>query len=230
MTDLVSAWTGRTACALQAALRLTNEGFARHLGVASRTVASWHQRPETVPKTEMQQVLDTALERASENARARFARLVTTELSPARPITIEAGAATGHALTVAIAVVVKASEVLIVQRRDNDGPGISWQFPAGVVKPGSSPDTVAVRETLAETGIHCRVVRNLGSRLHPLTEVHCDYLLCEYLTGEPENLDPAENVSVIWAATELLTRFIPTDRIFPPILEALEAPGDGSDS
>jgi 8-oxo-dGTP diphosphatase len=32
-------WTGRTACALQAALRLSNESFAEHLGIAVRTVA-----------------------------------------------------------------------------------------------------------------------------------------------------------------------------------------------
>src|SRR2546423_1670825 len=38
--ELVNAWTGRTACALQRALRLTNEAFADHLGVAVRTVAT----------------------------------------------------------------------------------------------------------------------------------------------------------------------------------------------
>ncbi len=30
----VTVWTGRAACALQAALRLTNESFAEHLGIA----------------------------------------------------------------------------------------------------------------------------------------------------------------------------------------------------
>lgn len=60
--ELVNAWTGRTACALQAALRLTNEAFAAHLGVAVRTVATWHQKPDLIPKAEMQQLLDTALE------------------------------------------------------------------------------------------------------------------------------------------------------------------------
>jgi 8-oxo-dGTP pyrophosphatase MutT (NUDIX family) len=91
-----------------------------------------------------------------------------------------------------------------------------------VVKPGIAPDLVAVRETLEETGVHCRVVRNLGSRLHPMTRVHCDYLLCDYLTGEPQNADPVENVSVTWAPTSLLTQFIPVEQIFPPILAALE--------
>jgi hypothetical protein len=56
----VSVWTGRTACALQAALRLSNESFAEHLGIAVRTVAAWHQKPTLKPKSEMQQLLDTA--------------------------------------------------------------------------------------------------------------------------------------------------------------------------
>jgi len=33
--------TGRAACALQAALRMSNEAFAEHLGIAVRTVAAW---------------------------------------------------------------------------------------------------------------------------------------------------------------------------------------------
>ena len=70
----VQLWMGRTACALQAALRMTNESFAAHLGTAVRTVATWHQNPDRVPSAEMQQALDVTLERAGEGAQARFAR------------------------------------------------------------------------------------------------------------------------------------------------------------
>jgi hypothetical protein len=62
----VQLWTGHAACALQAALRMTNESFAAHLGTAVRTVATWHQKPDRVPSAEMQQALDTTLERAGE--------------------------------------------------------------------------------------------------------------------------------------------------------------------
>lgn len=72
----VEPWTGRTACALQKALRLSNELFAEHLGIGVRTVAGWHQKPDLKPKSEMQQLLDTAYERASATVRARFAELV----------------------------------------------------------------------------------------------------------------------------------------------------------
>jgi 8-oxo-dGTP diphosphatase len=217
--DSASPWTGRRACALQTALRLSNDGFASHLGVAPRTVAGWHKKPDLVPRPEMQQALDTALEQASEAARRRFAQIIG-EYSH-MPASGEA-----QAFRVAVAVVVNESDVLIVCRRGEDGGGISWQFPAGVVKPGASPETVAVRETLAETRVHCAVIRSLGSRLHPITNVMCDYLLCEYLAGDAENVDIVENVSVTWTDRRELTRFIPADRIYPPVLEALEVASD----
>jgi hypothetical protein len=73
--DPVTGWTGRTARALQDALRLSNEAFAARLGIGVRTVAAWHEKPELRPRPEMQQVLDTALEQASPTIKARFAAL-----------------------------------------------------------------------------------------------------------------------------------------------------------
>jgi transcriptional regulator with XRE-family HTH domain len=77
----VLEWTGHLAGALQRALRMSNEAFADHLGVAARTVSTWHQKPERVPNSEIQRALDTALERAGDGAQARFERFV----SPASP-------------------------------------------------------------------------------------------------------------------------------------------------
>ncbi|MFI7116880.1 NUDIX domain-containing protein [Amycolatopsis sp. NPDC049868] len=219
--EFVNEWTGRTACALQAALRMSNEGFAQHLGVAKRTVAAWHSKPDVTPRSEMQDALDTAFERASDSAKARFKRLIEPEGEPA---VSDVGGDAVQALTIAIAVVVDETRVLIVCRRGEDGGGISWQFPAGMVKPGVPAERVAVRETLDETGVHCSVVRKIGSRLHPITHVQAEYMLCEYLTGEAQNMDVLENVSVVWVEKAEITRFIPPDQIFPPILEVLEIP------
>ncbi|MBQ1166942.1 NUDIX domain-containing protein, partial [Streptomyces sp. A73] len=60
-----------------------------------------------------------------------------------------------QALRVAIAVVVRDSQVLLVCRR-GDG-ALSWQFPAGMIKPGASSQVVTVQETHAETGVHSAV-------------------------------------------------------------------------
>lgn len=126
-------------------------------------------------------------------------------------------------LRVAVAVVVRGSDVLIVCRRGDDANGISWQFPAGVVKPGGRPAVVAVRETLAETGIHCVVTRKLGTRLHPTTGVLCEYVLCDYVAGEARNVDVVENVAAIWVSRADLTRFVPADQVYGPVLRALDA-------
>lgn len=72
---MVTGWTGRTACALQAALRMGNEAFAAHLGSGVRTVADWHKKPDLRPRPEMQQVLDAALARAPTAVAERFAVL-----------------------------------------------------------------------------------------------------------------------------------------------------------
>lgn len=72
---MVTGWTGESACALQAALRMSNDAFAAHLDIAVRTVAGWHQKPTLRPRPEMQQLLDTALERAAPAVRERFAVL-----------------------------------------------------------------------------------------------------------------------------------------------------------
>ena len=73
--DVVTGWTGRAACALQAALRMSNDAFAAHLDIGVRTVADWHQKPELRPRPETQQLLDTALARAPAAAGERLAVL-----------------------------------------------------------------------------------------------------------------------------------------------------------
>lgn len=215
---VIDEWHGREACHLQAALRMSNDAFASRLGVAVRTVAAWHDKPDTSPRPEMQQLLDMMLEQASATAQERFMRLLAADSSAVQ----DQNHMGAQALRVAIAIVLRGEEVLLVCRRSDDTESITWQFPAGVVKPGARPDVVAVRETLAETGVRCTVQRELGNRIHPVTGVLCDYLLCDYLAGEATNSDMVENADVVWTPHDKLTRFIPAERIFPPVLKALE--------
>jgi 8-oxo-dGTP pyrophosphatase MutT (NUDIX family) len=206
--DVIDTWTGELACHLQAAHRWGREDFAARLGVHPQTVAGWHTRPDIVPRGEIQAALDTLYEKAPAAVRLRFARLIHPPSDS--PV---------QALRVAIAVVLRGAEVLLVQRRD--GGDLHWQFPAGVVKPGADTAAVAVKETRAETGVHCTVRQPLGSRLHPSTGVQADYVLCDHLMGEPSNLDPAENAEAAFVPIASLTRFIPADRIYRPVLDAL---------
>ncbi|MGZ3147944.1 NUDIX hydrolase [Lentzea chajnantorensis] len=126
-----------------------------------------------------------------------------------------------HPLRVAIAVVLRGSEVLVVRRRGDDGPA-GWQFPAGMVKPGAAPETIAVRETLSETDVHCVVRGGLGTRLHPATQVLCEYVLCDYVAGAAKNVDAFENADVQWVDKSSLVGLIPAERIYQPVLKALD--------
>ncbi|MFD6490305.1 NUDIX hydrolase [Streptomyces sp. NPDC060188] len=192
-------------------MRMTNEEFAERLGLSDRTISRWHSSPAMTHRPEVQQILDLAYEKAGEAVHRRFALL----MRPPEP-RMEA-----QALRVAIAVVLRGDEVLLVCRR-GDGE-LRWQFPAGMVKPGAVPESVAVQETHGETGIHCTVRAPLGERVHPVTGVVASYFLADHLAGEASNRDPLENVDVAWVPRTALTRFIPQDQIFPPILNALEA-------
>ena len=213
---VIDQWTGRHAIALQAALRMSQDDMAALIGVAKRTIASWSHSPDIVIRPELQRALDTAYERADEPVKLRFARQLKADDDA------EATSGSVVALTVAIAIVVKEAEVLLVCRRDADPSGLEWQFPAGIVKPGATPATIATRETLAETGIHCTVRAELGARIHPLTGVNARYFLCDYLAGEVENRDVVENASALWVPHQRISRFIPEQRIYAPILRALE--------
>jgi hypothetical protein len=55
---------------------MTNESYAEYLGVAVRTVAYWRKRPEIIPQQVNQEILDTALERAPDRAKAQFALFI----------------------------------------------------------------------------------------------------------------------------------------------------------
>lgn len=72
---MVTGWTGRDACALQSALRMSNQAFAAHLGTGLRTVADWHDKPGMRPRPETQQILDAALAQAPAAVRDRFTAL-----------------------------------------------------------------------------------------------------------------------------------------------------------
>lgn len=88
--SLVNGWTGETAAALQVALRLSNEAFAHRLGIGVRTVAAWHKKPSLRPQTEMQRILDTALEQAGQTAQVRFAELIgKTASTPDDRLTVD---------------------------------------------------------------------------------------------------------------------------------------------
>ena len=77
----VDRWTGREAKLLRQALRLSVRDFAARLGVGVRTVNKWEARQADItPLPHMQEVLDTALARASDEVKARFAAVTRADV------------------------------------------------------------------------------------------------------------------------------------------------------
>ena len=73
---VVGSWTGATADALRQAFRMTIEDFAEKLGLSPRIVAYWRERPDMIQRPQSQGILDTTLERAPDDVKARFAILI----------------------------------------------------------------------------------------------------------------------------------------------------------
>lgn len=147
--DLNSGWTGRAACALQAAFRLSNESFAEHLGIGVRTVATWHQKPTLRPKSEMQQLLDTALERATPAVQERFTALVE---GPATTATTSTGAAETDEVTTE------------AERRLTADPNISGALDWLDQHAGWGPGTARQEVASALTRLDVRALRDKRSR------------------------------------------------------------------
>lgn len=103
----------------------------------------------------------------------------------------------GEGLSVAVGVVQKGKDFLMVKRKTREG-NLSWQFPAGIVKPNTNPMDRVEEEVKEETGITCQADDLIGSRVHSETKILCQYIHCTYLDGEAQNLDTEENDDVKW--------------------------------
>lgn len=129
--------------------------------------------------------------------------------------------APAEGLSAVVGIVQRGRQVLLVQRRARLR-NLSWQFPAGVVKPGIDMRDKIESEVLAETGVRCRVQHFLGARVHADTGVLCNYVHCLYLEGQARNLDPQENGQVAWVDAATARRYITSD-IFVAIDQLLDA-------
>jgi 8-oxo-dGTP pyrophosphatase MutT (NUDIX family) len=116
---------------------------------------------------------------------------------------------TAAGLAAVIGVVQREDSILMVQRRIKYRD-LSWQFPAGVVKPGEEIQDKVQDEVFNETGVHCRVKRYLGARVHDDTKVLCHYFHCTYLDGEAANRDESENSQVTWVKAGNVGKYITT--------------------
>jgi 8-oxo-dGTP diphosphatase len=126
--------------------------------------------------------------------------------TPPQSVPAEPGTpATGS--PVSAAVITHQGRVLFARRRYAEEP-LLWQFPAGVVQPGETPQQTAVREAREETGLAVTVVRLLGDRIHPGTLRRVHYIACRSRTGTARIADP-ELTAVAWCTYAQIPAHIP---------------------
>ncbi|MFI9269602.1 NUDIX hydrolase [Kitasatospora sp. NPDC052896] len=121
---------------------------------------------------------------------------------------------------IAAAIVIREGWVLMVRRRVSEGQ-LSWQFPAGKIEPGESPEEAAVRETAEETGLNVVAIKILGERVHPETGRWMSYTACETVSGTAAIGDPRELDALAWVALAEIPEYVPYG-IFEPVQAYLD--------
>lgn len=123
-------------------------------------------------------------------------------------------------LQIAVAVIIKEKNVLLVRRREREG-NLWWQFPGGVIRANQEDKKVAEKEALNETGIVCKAKHKLGKRIHPDTLVKVHYWLCEYIRGEPVVEDKKDLDRAKWIEIKKALELI-SSNIYEPVKLLLE--------
>lgn len=109
---------------------------------------------------------------------------------------------------ISAAIITSEGRVLMVRRRVKEGE-LSWQFPAGAIEAGESPEEAAVRETLEETGLKVEADSLIGQRIHPKTGREMSYTACEVIDGEAHVADTDELDAVAWVALGEIPEYVP---------------------
>jgi 8-oxo-dGTP diphosphatase len=123
--------------------------------------------------------------------------------------------------SIAAAIIVHDGKVLLVKRRISEG-SLSWQFPAGAIEAGETPEQAAARETKEETGLTVIGTKVLGKRTHPNTGRTMIYVACDLSEGQARITDTDELTESVWADRNSLSIYVPYG-FYPAVQEHLDA-------
>lgn len=121
---------------------------------------------------------------------------------------------------ISAAIIADGGRVLMIRRRISEGE-LMWQFPAGGIEAGETPEQAAVRETHEETGLIVEAVKLLGERVHPKTGRLMSYTACSLLDGEAIVGDAEEIAEVAWVSHGEIPEHVPYG-LFEPVQAYLD--------
>jgi len=121
---------------------------------------------------------------------------------------------------ISAAIIVEDGRVLMVRRAVGEGE-LLWQFPAGAIEAGESPEQAAVRETLEETGLKVEAASLIGQRVHPKTGREMSYTACQVIGGEAHVADAEELDAVAWVTLAEIPEKVPYG-LFEPVQAYLD--------
>jgi 8-oxo-dGTP diphosphatase len=122
---------------------------------------------------------------------------------------------------IAVAIIARDREVLLVKRRVAEGE-LLWQFPAGAIEGGETPELAAVREAREETGLIVEADDLLGERVHPTTGRRLFYVACVVIEGTAHVGDADELAEFAWVGLAGLPEYVPHG-LFGPVQRHLDA-------
>jgi 8-oxo-dGTP diphosphatase len=91
---------------------------------------------------------------------------------------------------VVAALIVRAGEVLICQRRPDQPMALQWEFPGGKIEPGEGPEEALLRELNEELGITATIGGHVTHIRHNYRHggaVDLQFFAVQEFTGEIEN-------------------------------------------
>jgi 8-oxo-dGTP pyrophosphatase MutT (NUDIX family) len=108
---------------------------------------------------------------------------------------------------VVIAIVVKNTEVLLVEKKNPRGSPI-WRFPGGKVKDQESLKEAIVREVEEETGIKCLPLAEIATRNWQSKDMKLRFFICDYISGINNINEPKIINNVQWVTPILAKKLI----------------------